>query len=151
GDFRMGLYHEQARYQATIAAAALGQAKNEKKTPQLELTLDINGMYGEDGQVYECRKGRVPPSVYLSITEATMGTDAQPGWVAEVLGVLNFNGDFNDTDQFVGMVVDVYCAHGQNQKGDPREQWSIERKRDPRQGVNMEKKQVRTLNSRFGK
>jgi hypothetical protein len=148
----MAVFHEQGLYRARIANVALTEANNDKRTPQVELELDLQGMYGSDGTVDQnFIKGRFPPRIFISITEATMGTAERPGWAAETLKFLGFDGDFGRVEQLQDMEIDAYCSHGQNLQGKDREQWSVNRPRERKQGQAPEKKQLRVLNSKFAK
>jgi hypothetical protein len=147
----MSVYHDKGAYRVKIVSAEMSEAKNEKHTPQLELALDLIGIYGEDQQVYECKKGRYPPIVYLSITDATMGNEAKPGWVAETLAHVGFDGNFDEIGQLEGRECDAYCNYERDQKGQERERWSISRPSSGRQLRPPEKKVVRSLTAKFGK
>ena len=146
----MATFHEQGKYKIKIAGAALIEAKSEQKTPQIELTLELIGQYGDNDELFDCRRGRFPPRIFLSISEKTMGTENEPGWVAETLKVLGFNGDFEDMEQFTDKEANAWCGYKPDLKGEEREDWSIDRPREARSGVTIEKKGVRTLKTKFG-
>lgn len=146
----MGIYHEQGNYRVKIIDAKMGEANNDNRTPQLQLALDLIGIYSDDNQLVDCQKGRYPPIVYLSITKATMGDEAKPGWVAETLASLGFDGNFDNPGQLEGTECDAYCSHGTNNAGKEVERWSISRPRQ-REVRAPEKKTVRSLNAQFGK
>jgi hypothetical protein len=147
----MATYFEEGRYKARISAVELGEARNEKKTPQVVLTLDLLGRYEDsDGELYEYPSAsRFPPQIFLSVTEATMGTEGQPGWVAQTLAYLGFQGNFDEIAQVEGWEGDVINQHRPNQNNDDRDNWSILRPKE--KGPPPDKKTVRTLNSRIGK
>lgn len=124
----MGVYNPAGAYRGKIGMAVLSEAANERKTPQFELHLELEAVYDQDKRTwYEHGQPRFAPVVYLSLTEATMGTPDNPGWVANVLSYLNFNGDFDAIAQLEGKEVEFYCQHQdvQDKPGEKREKWSI--------------------------
>jgi hypothetical protein len=145
------MYHATGNYKATIDTAAFVTAKS--GNAQLELTLKLNSYFSdEDGDwVVHFIKGRFPPRIFLSLTEGTMGTPQQPGWVAQTLTYLGFDGNFEDASQFEGKEIEAYCSEREDNQGKTREQWDINRPQEPRNAVAPEKKKIRELKSKFGK
>src|SRR5262245_37761075 len=121
-------YYDEGAYRASISAAALGRVRT--GTAQVELTLELLGRLTSQGEE-EARQGQYPPVAYLTLTAETMGTLTQPGWVAETLKYLGFDGDFDNLDQLVGREVKALCRYEARQDGNgEREKWSILRPRE---------------------
>jgi hypothetical protein len=150
----MGAYNEEGRYRARIAKAEITEAKNDKRTPQVELTLDLIGIYDpkNNNELYECHKGNYPPVIYMSITEATMGTESEPGWVADTLAYLGFDGNFNNIANLAPQEIDVLCQYEDKTvgKGGQREKWSVLRP-GGRRAQPLESRDLRGLNAKFSK
>jgi hypothetical protein len=148
-------YFEQGKYTARIGMAQVAEAKNEKKTPQLELHLELVTYTDREGKEWEPPQTRFPPVVYLSLTEQTLGTEHQPGWVRETLNALGFDGDFDRVAQLEGKEVSVWNQHekaafGKN-AGQMVDRWSIDRGSAGRSAKPAEKSTVKTLNTLWGK
>jgi len=147
----MSVFNEEGRYRARISAARIGKAKS--GTDQVEFDLELLGIYEEaqgdsDDNLVECKRGRFPNTVWLSLTEATMGTASQPGWVAQTLQYLGFDGNFDNVEQLVGWEGDFLCQYEDSLKGGQRERWSVWRG-GTRTAKPVEQKTVRTLKTRF--
>ena len=94
----MGIYNEKGSYKATIGVATMTEAKS--GTPQVRLDLELREFYDAQRKCWVAAfQPRVPPSVYLAITDATMGSPGKPGWVADVLAYLGFDGNFDAITQ----------------------------------------------------
>ena len=102
------------RYFAKITSQAL--TRNKKGNPEVQLTVLPLGQYDMDGN-YEPRSFQWERTVFLSLTDKTIGTAHEPGWVLETLRFLGFKGDsFSKLDpavegshSFVDKEVDVLC------------------------------------------
>jgi hypothetical protein len=149
----MGVYNEAGKYRASIIKAEVTEAKNDKHTPQVELTLDLIGIYDpkSNNELYECHKGNYPPVIYMSITDATMGTESEPGWVADTLAFLGFDGNFNNIGNLAPQEIDVLCQYEKKTVGKEgqREKWSV--LRPGRRAQPVESKGIRGLNAKFSK
>jgi len=144
----MAVYHEKGKYRAEIEHVEPVQSKN--NFPQFRFDLQLDGMYENNGELaMDYDRGRFPPSIYLTFSQATLGTPEEPGWVAGVLSQLGFNGDFTDSEQFLGMMVDVYCDHKEGEK-DTFEEWSFDLPKK-RKAIQAEKKALRKLTNQFSK
>ena len=76
-----------------------------------------------------------------------MGTADRPGWVADTLKYLGFQGDFANLERDVkDKEVEVYCKYESNQKGVQVEKWNVSRPRTPKPAARQE---VRKLNTQF--
>ena len=144
------------RYQATIVAQAL--AENKKGNPELQLTIKPTAFFRGENEVDPIDDG-FPRTVFLTMTDQTMGNPASPGWVLQTILSLGFDredlGDLSPDKpghfSFIGKQVDAVCQHG-DWNGNAREKWSI--RRPGNNGVvarPLDKKQTTSLNSRFGK
>jgi hypothetical protein len=143
-------FFEQGTYRATITNATITTAKT--GTHQVELNLELHFLHGKNpGEQLAPRHTRFPPRLYLAITDATMGTATEPGWVAQTLAFLGFQGDFACIDSVVGWVGDVYCEPKPNNKtGEVNDSWSIVR--NPTQDRKPpEQSTVRQLNAQYQK
>ena len=114
---------------------------------QVILELELLASIGRDGQEYEPEASRFPPKIYLAVTDATMGTADRPGWVADTLKYLGFQGDFANLERDVkDKEVEVYCKYESNQKGQQVEKWNVSR---PRTAKPAARQEVRKLNTQF--
>src|SRR5947209_16285777 len=95
-------YFDATTFQARIIGAVVTEAQNANRTPQLELTLDLQGKLDADGSLIPVAPTRYPPRIFLSLTEKAIGTPDQPGPVGETLQFLGFDGDFNNPQQLDG-------------------------------------------------
>jgi hypothetical protein len=152
----MAAYFEQGKYKVRIEAQSLGE--NSKGNPELQLRLKILGYY-EKNEFCEI-DAEYPRTVYLVLTDATIGTSDKPGWVLQVLRALNFNGtsfaqldpEHKDAVSFVGLEVDARCDH-ETWQGKEREKWSILRDGggSTKARKPLEKKSLRALDAKFSK
>lgn len=111
----MSVKYPIGRYRLRILSAALGESGT--GNPQIEIVV---GPTGEDGEAGSPRR------VYLTLTDATLGTPQNPGWVWETLAFLGFTGpSFADLDPLVGRECEGQCKHEPDDKGEMREKWSI--------------------------
>lgn len=115
-------------YRAEILAATLGAAKS--GNPQIEFIVRVLGYYDAQHNYYSFDDEPVPTAgterrIYLTLTEKTLGTEHQPGWVWTTLVELGFVGpSFADLGPLVGQVRNVECEHEASQEpGSVRERW----------------------------
>jgi hypothetical protein len=146
-------YFEATTFQARIIGAVVTEAQNANKTPQLELTLDLQGKLDADGGLIPVPPTRYPPRIFLSLTEKAIGTSDQPGPVGDTLQFLGFDGDFNNAQQFEGWEGPVVNEHQlkNDGSGNTRDSFTIVRPYTPRTTPTADRKLVRSLNSKFGK
>jgi hypothetical protein len=146
-------YFEATTFQARILGAVVTEAMNANKTPQLELTLDLQGKLDVDGSLSPVAPTRYPPRIFLSLTEKAIGTPDAPGPVGETLQFLGFDGDFNNPQQLEGWEGPVVNEHQlkNDGSGNTRDNFTIYRPYTPRATPSVDKKLVRTLNTKFSK
>jgi hypothetical protein len=141
----MGWFYEVGRYRVRIISAALGESAG-SGTPQVEVGISVIGAFVQ-GQGLVKVEGP-DRTVYLSLTEATLGTPAEPGWVWQLLTYLGFKGpSFGDLSPLVGREEDAQCEHSEY-NGQTSEKWSIWRKRTGPLNP-IERQKARQLDSRF--
>jgi hypothetical protein len=99
------------------------------KTGSFQLDLEILPIKADDqpidGNVFRRH-------LYLPLTEATLGTPESPGWVAETLERLGFEGrnyeqlnpENEDAQSFINKEVNCYVKH-EEYNDQPRERWSL--------------------------
>ncbi len=120
----MSFNYAPGKYRLKIVAAALGETNGGK--PQIGLTCAVLDGRDVNGEPFELVD---PPNrtVYLTLTEATLGTPEQPGWVWETLLDLGFVGpSFSDLKPLVGQVRDGKM-HVETHEGKTREKWELYR------------------------
>lgn len=142
-------FFQEGRYRVQIALAQLSEAKS-SKNPQIELHLELKAELGKDGEEFDPPRSRFLPVVYLTLTDKTMGTPSDPGWVAQVLKAVGFSGDFDRLAGVEGWEGTAYCSHQKDDKGEVRDRWSIDTAQGPKIKT-AEKPTVRKLNGLFGK
>jgi hypothetical protein len=142
----MSAWYEPGRYRVEIVNAALGESKD-KATPQVEVTILPKGVYAGGGQLLDCaEQARI---VYLALTEATLGTTANPGWVMKTLTAFGFVGpSFNDLQPLIGKVADAQCVI-EDFNGEQREKWSLWRPFGQAPQRPAEKKTIRSLDAKY--
>jgi hypothetical protein len=126
----MATYFETGDYNATITDATIVEAKN--GTPQVEIVLCLN--YKQVGaQQVVPKTSMYPPRFFLALTEGTMGSPANPGWVAQTLKGLGFSGIMSDiglpsgSGGIVGWTGPVRCGVRKGQDGNEYDDWKIVR------------------------
>lgn len=156
----MAAFYESGKYRVKIAKQAFG--KNKKDNFELQLTIKPIGVYSKPNSPDEQLSEFDAPyerTIFLTLTEGTLGTTEKPGWVMQNLTYLGFNGDSfaqldpNDKDaiSFVGLELDARCDH-EDYEGKEREKWNIIRPGGGASGPTTkpaEKKEVRALDSKF--
>ncbi len=117
--------YQPGKYRLKIVAAALGETKGGR--PQIGLTCAVlSGRDKESGEAFELVD---PPNrtVYLALTDGTLGTPEQPGWVWQTLLDLGFQGpSFSDLTPLVGQVRDGEMKV-EPYEGKPQERWELYR------------------------
>ena len=146
----MAAFYDKGTYQAKIVKQSLGE--NSKGNPELQLTLQPTAVVLQNGELAE-QPFPYERTIYLTFTDGTLGTEANPGWVLQTLAYLGFEGgSFADIEKhdFTGQEVTALCAHD-NYQGKEREKWSILRPRTAAPVKPLDKKGLRTLDAKFGK
>lgn len=143
----MSSFYEPGRYRVKVVAASLGESQG--GTPQVELGIQILGRYDmTDGRYLPC--DGPDQTVYLSMTENTMGTPANPGWVMQTLTDLGFKGNtFADLAPLVGQVRDGEMKMDE-WEGRSFPKWSIYRARGSQPLRPLDRSKSRQLDTRFG-
>lgn len=139
----MTRYEPNQRYRVKIEDAALGESRN--GTPQIEVGCTIGYAIGTSGEMIEVAQGRIV--AYLPLTEATIGSAQEPGWVIKTLLGLGWQGrSFAALDMLPGQEVNATCRH--EEYGDQvQEKWALwPERRSPAKAV--EAKKVRELDSK---
>lgn len=150
----MATFYEEGLYKVQIQAANITKAKS--GNDQIELDLTLLG-YFRDTQGGTKRlepaktTSRFPPRIYLTITEKTMGNAQSPGWVAQTLQFMGFDGDFNNIHQLSNWAGEALNLHKENLQGDLVDNWNISRPAGDRTVEKADKKELRALNTRYGK
>jgi hypothetical protein len=150
-EIRVMAFFEQGRYKAEIILAQQTKSKG-KGTPQVELHLQLLAAMGDgaDKDVeYDPPRTKFPPVIYLALTEGTLGTPGNPGWVTEVLQYIGFDGDFEHLPQVEGWKGFVYCGEEKDLQGIMRDKWSIEMSRGPKV-IPQDKNEAKKLTRQFG-
>lgn len=152
----MAAFYEQGKYKVEI----VGQALTENARGNAEFQLQLKPLAYIDPKAGETELGfDYTRTQYMSLTPATVGTPEKPGWVIETLASLGFNGtsfgqldaEHKDHISFVGMTLEAICAHEEYQ-GKTKEKWNILRPGGNTRDVKpIEKKNMRTLDNKFGK
>ena len=147
----MATYNDAGKYRVKIIGACLVKAES-SGNDQMLLSLQIEGKYQEGYGLVDYPPPTYPPEVYLPLTEATMhGRDGKPGWVAELLRYLGFDGDFDNLHLLREQYHDALCKHEESISGSGLvEKWSILKPGGVRQVATPEKKEVRRLNTQWG-
>lgn len=140
----MGTTYPAGRYRLKTLGAALGESKS--GNPQIEINVEILGYHDPEGGFRECSGDR---TVYLSLTDATLGTPSDPGWVYQTLLDLGWDGrSFVELDSLAGHVRDGDCKHDE-WDGKTVEKWGIYRRRIAQPQRPAQNQTVRQLNARF--
>jgi hypothetical protein len=144
----MSVFYPAGRYRVRIISAALGESNPKADgttTPQIEVGIEILGLYDQG----ELRQLAGPPrTIFLSLTDATLGTSTAPGWVWQTLIDLGFAGkSFAELAPLVGKDRDGECRHD-DFTGEAKEKWSIYRQARGAQRP-AEQKTIRSIDSKF--
>jgi hypothetical protein len=148
----MTVHYDQGRYECRIVNQVL--TENAKGNPELQLTvLPLRKFSGQEAEDLSDDYTR---TIYLTMTDATMGTAQQPGWVYETLLFLGFNGgsfaqldlDSDHAISFIDKLIQCTCQHD-TYNGREREKWTIRRGDAATQAKPMAKKEIKSLDSRF--
>lgn len=138
--------YEAGRYKLKVVGAALGESSG--GTPQVEVGIEVQGYY--DSQVGYMTVQGPQQIVYLALTEGTLGTPAQPGWVWQTLKDLGFQGpSFSDLQPLVGQVRDGELRY-EEYDGKERGKWSIYRARGSEPMRPLDRKATRAVDTKFG-
>jgi hypothetical protein len=109
------------KFKCRIVSAGLGKSLG--GGDQIEIFIDVLGLQ-RDNQYHPAEPHWPGRSVFLTLTEGTLGTASQPGWVALLLKWLGFVGpSFNDLAPLKDK--EVYCTVKHDDfSGEPKEKWS---------------------------
>lgn len=148
----MAAFYTPGRYRVRIVGQVL--AENKKGNPELQLKIQPIGYYEQSEYVEH--DFPYPRTVYLTLTEGTIGTPDKPGWIMELLRFMGFEGssfgqldpEAKDAVSFVGHEHDAICAVG-DYEGREREKWSIYRGGSGEAAKPMEKKGIKALDAKF--
>lgn len=145
-------FYAVGRYACKVVDQALGESGTGK--PQFALRFQVLGLVDPaDPGKYIPASAQYERTYYRTITEKTIG------YFADDLKALGFMGEsFKDLDpntegfhDFRGLDVDMWCAHENDQQGNPREKWSVARVAGSLEMKPLERKKMRELDDLFGK
>jgi hypothetical protein len=161
----MAAHYEEGRYRVRVAGQALDAGGKPKEgggatAPSVLLIVRPVGFYDAEGDLIS-EDFQYDRTIYMQLTDSTIGTADKAGWVLQTLQYLGFDRDsFGALDpdveghfSFVGLECDAICKHD-TYGGKTREKWSVHRPGNGGQGpavTRMEKKAVRALDAKFGK
>lgn len=141
-------FYEKGVYRCEVVSQAMGEAST--GTPQFVLRFKVQAriLGDEEEAVTEYER-----TCFRSITEKTIP------YFLEDLKTLGFEGgSFKDLDpntpgyhSFRGAVIDMICNHENDQKGEPRERWSIRQAGGSIEVKPLEPAKYRQLDNLFGK
>lgn len=145
-----GAYYPQGVYVGRVVRQELG-ASTQKGTPQFVVTFQIVDALDQFGASCGLQTS-YERSVYLYLTEKAM--DIALG-ALKVLGFNKTSLKYLDPDEagfvdFTDKEVELYCKH-EEWEGEPRERWSINTPREPRESKPVDKSDLRKLDALFGK
>jgi len=139
-------YYDQGRYKLKVIGAALGESSG--GNPQVEIGIEILG-FADPQEGYVTVQGP-QQTVYLSLTEGTLGTPQNPGWVWQTLKDLGFIGpSFSDLQPLIGQVRDGELKY-ETWEGVDRGKWTIYRARGSEPMRPMDRSAVRKVDAKFG-
>lgn len=141
----MSIQYPAGRYRLKTIGAALGESKK-TGTPQVEINVEVQGYYDPEGGFRECGGDR---TIFMALTEGTLGTPADPGWVYLALLDLGWAGkSFTELSALAGHVRDGECKHDEHE-GKASEKWSLYRRRVAEPQRPAQAQTVRSLNAKF--
>jgi hypothetical protein len=134
--------YQAGRYRIKTGIAVLGGSRK-SGSPQIELPITIIAYYDEHRQLVPFDNDPPGRTVYLSLTEATLGTPDQPGWVTALLTDLGFVGpSFADLGPLAGHTRDATLRF-ENYNGQDQEKWTVWP--ESRQATQLDDRTVRQL------
>lgn len=141
-------FYEKGVYRCEVVSQAMGEAST--GTPQFILRFKVAAKIIGDEEEPVTQYER---TCFRSITEKTIP------YFLEDLKTLGFEGgSFRELDpntanyhSFKGAQVDMICNHEADQKGEPRERWSIRQLGGAIEVKPLEPKKYRELDNLFGK
>lgn len=149
--------YDEGRFRVRIVDQQFGE--NKKGNPELQLIAQPIGYYNQGDEEFTPAYFQWPRTIFLTLTEGTLGTPDNPGWVMQTLKFLGFSGtsfsaldpNADNAHKFAGLEVDALCKHDEYD-GKTREKWSILKPGGSRPQIGkIEKKSVRQLDAKFGK
>lgn len=154
-------HYDEGKYRIRIVSQTLAEGGQKKdggdKAPSLVFGIMPIGWY-EKGELQDLDDD-FERTIFLPITEATLGTTDKPGWVLQTLQWLGFTGASfalldpasDDHQSFVGKEMDALCKH-ESYQGKDREKWSFLRGGgDGFKAKQASSKEVRGLDAKFAK
>ncbi len=149
----MAAFYTPGRYRVRIVAQTL--TENKRGNPELQLKVQPIGYYEQNGE-YVQHDFPYQRTVYLTLTEGTIGTPDKPGWIMELLRFMGFDGssfgqldpEAKDAVSFIGHEHDAICVVGDYESKE-REKWSIYRGGSGAAAKPMEKKCIKALDAKF--
>jgi len=155
--------YDNGTYKVKIVDQSIGE--NNNGNPELRLTIQPLGIYFDDMEPDGTKKKSLcdqdypfTRTVFLALTDGTMGTPDQPGWVAHTLKFLGFTGESlsqldKDHPQHISLIGIEADATNQieNYKGKDREKWNFLRGTGQQQQRALAKDALRQLDAKFGK
>lgn len=146
----MAAFYDVGNYNVICTGSSLGE--NKKGNPELQIRFKPTHQLADNGEPVALPL-TWERTIYLTFTEATMGTESEPGWVLQTIAALGFTGQsFGDLEKhnFTGTPFQARCEHDE-WDGKEKEKWSVNRARTPKPVKPVEKKTLRTLDAKFGK
>lgn len=148
-------YYDEGTYRCKLGRQLL--AENNHGNPEVQIPCWPLAKMEQDQTETPVNADR-PRTVFLTITEGTIGDASRPGWVLLTLQFLGFNGtSFGQLDpgepnsiSFEDKEVLCSCTHNEY-NGKTTEKWAIVRPGSQFQGKPAPKKAVRELDAKFSK
>lgn len=148
-------YYTAGKYTGRIVNQVL--TENRAGNPELQLVFLPTASIDAHGQADSITTD-FPRTIYLTLTERTIGTPEKPGWVLLTLQFLGFNGtsfsqldpDSDNPCSFIGMEVELRC-NIETYEGKDREKWSVIRPGAGTIAKPAAKKTIRALDAKFSK
>jgi hypothetical protein len=156
--------YDEALYQVKVVDQNM--CENSKGNPQLELTIRPIGLYVETtNDETGAREKRLKEEdfavdriIFMVMTDATMGDNDNPGWVAQTLAWLGLEGgevsrldkDHKKHFSLIRKVFDARCSY-ETWNGKEREKWQIQHGESGTKNKALDKAGLKSLDARFGK
>jgi hypothetical protein len=137
--------YEPGRYRVKTRSAVLTGSRK-SNSPQIAITFAVLGFYDHDRQLVEIENAP-DRTLYLPLSEATVGTPGNHGWVTDTLIDLGFVGpSFRDLDPLAGQERDATLRIEQYE-GKDQERWKIWPQSGGGTITELDATSVRSLNS----
>jgi hypothetical protein len=146
-----GPFYQVGVYVCEVVSQAIGEAGT--GTPQFILRVKVIGVPITGTSEYETVRQSYERTIYMPITDKTMQ------FFEENMERLGFDGDsLAQLDpstpnhiSFVHKMIDCYCKHEENQKGESMERWMISRGAPAIEAVPVPLAKMRKLDALWGK